>query len=235
MLFNNYGTVDLQSGTLLCNDSFLNNGTVSLRAGATAQLAGGGSASGTFTAAATALVEWTAGTFTLNSGAQLNDAGIYQINGATLTCNPDVVVQNLEVLAGALGGSSTVTVSNVMNWTGGTMSGSGRTVIAPGATLNINSPSVVFLANRTLEIGGTAIWTDAGSLTLTAAVITNRAGRCSRRKTPVPLPRLLRAAAASTTPVLFANCPARGRPPLAAGSLEQLRHGGPPVRHAALQ
>ena len=49
-------------------------------------------------------------------------------------------------------------------------------VIAPGATLNINSPSGVFLANRTLEIGGTAIWTDAGSLTLTATVITNRAG-----------------------------------------------------------
>ena len=174
--FNNYGTVDLQSGTLLCNDSFLNNGTVSLAAGATAQLAGGGSASGTFTATATALVEWTAGTFTLNSGAQLNDAGIYQINGATLTCNPDVVVQNLDALAGTLGGTSTVTVSNVMNWTGGTMSGSGRTVIAPGATLNINSPSGVFLANRTLEIGGTAIWTDAGSLTLTATVITNRAG-----------------------------------------------------------
>jgi hypothetical protein len=56
------------------------------------------------------------------------------------------------------------------------MSGSGRTVIAPGAILNINGPSSVFLANRTLEIGGTALWTNAGSITFTAAVITNRAG-----------------------------------------------------------
>jgi hypothetical protein len=174
--FNNYGLADLQSGTLLCNDSFLNSGAVSVAPGATAQLAGGGSASGTFTATALALVEWTAGTFTLNSGAQLNDAGLYRINGATLTCNPDVVVQNLDVLAGTLGGNSTVTISNVMNWTGGSMNGSGGTVIAPGATLNINSPSGVFLADRTLEIGGTALWTDAGSITLTDALITNCVG-----------------------------------------------------------
>jgi len=174
--FNNYGTMDLQSGTLLCDDSFLNNGTVSLAAGATAELAAGGSSSGTFTATATALVEWTAGTFTLNPGAQLNDAGFYRINGATLICTPDLEVQNIDVLAGTLGGASTLTVSNVMNWTGGTMSGSGATVIAPGATLNINGSSGVFLANRTLEIGGTAIWTNAEIITLTAALITNCAG-----------------------------------------------------------
>jgi hypothetical protein len=173
---NSYGTVDLQTGTVVCNGSFLNNGVLSLGPGTTCRLTAGGSASGAFTAPPTALVEWTAGTFTLNSGAQLNDAGRYRINGATLTCNPDVVVQNLDVLAGTFGGNSTVTVSNVMNWTGGTMSGAGRTTIPAGATLNISSPSGVFLANRSLEIGGTALWTNAGGITMTAAVITNRAG-----------------------------------------------------------
>jgi hypothetical protein len=173
----NYGLVDLQSGTLLCDDILLNNGTVSLAAGTTNRLAAGGSATGVFTASATALVEWVAGTFTLNSGAQLNDAGIYRINGATLTFNPDVVVQNLDVFVGTLSGASTVTVSNVMNWSDeGTMSGSGRTLIAPGATLNLTNSGTMLLTSRTLENGGTVLWENASTLGVSGAVITNRAG-----------------------------------------------------------
>ncbi len=78
MPLNNYGTMDLQSGTLLCNASFLNSGSVTLSAGATNRLAAGGSATGTFNAAATALVEWAAGgptTFTLNTGRNSTAAG----------------------------------------------------------------------------------------------------------------------------------------------------------------
>ena len=175
--FNNYGTVDIQTGTLLCIDSFLNNGAVTLSAGATNQLTGGGSANGSFTASATALVDWTGGTFTLNPGAQLNGAGLYRINGATLTCNQDIVVANLGLLNGTLGGSGAVTVNSVVNWTTGTMNGTGRTIIAPGATLNINNPGSVSLSSRSLENGGTALWTGAGSITLgSGAVITNRSG-----------------------------------------------------------
>jgi len=67
-----------------------------------------------------------------------------------------------------------VTVNNVMNWTSGTMSGSGRTRIAPGATLNVNNSGVLML-QRTLENGGTTLWTGA-NITMDSAVITNRAG-----------------------------------------------------------
>lgn len=62
-----------------------------------------------------------------------------------------------------------------MNWTDGTMSGSGRTLISPGSTLNVASLSVVILSGRTLENGGTVLWT-SGIIGLSGAVITNRAG-----------------------------------------------------------
>jgi YD repeat-containing protein len=172
--FSNYSTVEIQTGTLLCSSSFLNNDLVSLSAGATHRLAQGGSASGAFMAPATALVEWTGGTFTLNPGAQLNGAGLYRINGATLTCNADPTVANLD-MSGPLNGTGALTASQVMNWTSGTMSGAGRTVIASGATLNVINPSALVLATRTLENGGTILWAGA-NIALGSAVITNRPG-----------------------------------------------------------
>jgi hypothetical protein len=56
------------------------------------------------------------------------------------------------------------------------MSGTGRTVIPPGAALTIANPSFVTINNRTLENGGTTVWTGAGNINLNAAVITNRVG-----------------------------------------------------------
>src|SRR5205823_10155845 len=116
-----------------------NNGTLTLWPGTTNRLAGGGSATGAFTTPTTALVEWVAAgasAFILNAGAALNGAGLYQLNDLTLTVNGNLAVQNFNLVGGsaALNGSATVTVSNVLNWTAGTMSGSGRTIIAPGAT-----------------------------------------------------------------------------------------------------
>jgi hypothetical protein len=64
-----------------------------------------------------------------------------------------------------------------MNWTGGDMTGSGRTIIAAGTTLTIANPNQVLLSTRTLENGGTVLWTGVGNLPLlSGAVITNRAG-----------------------------------------------------------
>ena len=172
---NNYGTVDLKSGTLLCNDSFLNNGTVSLSAGATAELAAGGSASGTFMAAAAALVNWVGGTFTLNPGAQFNGSGNYRITSGTTTFNTDVPIQNLD-LAGTLNGTGAATVNGLMNWIGDMMSGSGLTVIAPGAALNVTNAGTMLLTSRTLENAGTVLWANLSTLGVSGAVITNRAG-----------------------------------------------------------
>jgi hypothetical protein len=174
--FNNYGSVEIQAGTLLCNGGFTNNGAVNLSAGATNRLAGGGSANGLFSAPATALVEWTSGTFTLNAGAQLNGTGLYRINGGTLTANTSLAADNLDLIGGSLDGSGAVTVNNVMNWPSGTMGGSGRTIVATGAALTVANPSSIVLSARTLENGGTALWTGAGNIALLSGVITNRAG-----------------------------------------------------------
>src|SRR5437016_324000 len=59
---------------------------------------------------------------------------------------------------------------------GGSINGTGRTVILPGATLTIANPGSVLLTRRTLENGGTTLWTGAGALNLNDAVITNRSG-----------------------------------------------------------
>ncbi len=63
---------------------------------------------------------------------------------------------------GALSGTGTLTVSNVMNWTAGGMQGGGRTVIAPGAVLDLANASDVTLYPRTLENGGTVQCTGPG-------------------------------------------------------------------------
>jgi len=182
--FNNYAAVEIETGTLLCNGGFTNQGAVNVAAGATTRLAGGGTATGTFSALAGGVVEWTVGTFTLLPGAQLDGAGRYRIHGApgnvTVNADGNLNVENLDLASGlasssTLGGAGTVKVSSVMNWTEGTMSGTGPTVIAPGATLQVANPSGVTLA-RTLENAGTILWTGAGNISLSTAVITNRAG-----------------------------------------------------------
>jgi hypothetical protein len=176
-LFNNYGTVDLQAGTLLATSTFTNTGTVRLAAGACLVFQLDGFSSGPFNAAATALVEWADGgyTFTFAPGAQLNGIGIYRINSGTLLANTDLSVANFDFVGGALNGPGALMVNNAMNWTLGTMSGSGRTLIGPGADLNLVGASGVTLS-RTLENAGTILWTGAGNLTLNGGIITNRAG-----------------------------------------------------------
>jgi len=175
--FNNSGTVEIQTGTLLYNGSFTNKGAVTLSPNTTNRMTAGGAGDGTFNAAAASQVEWTGGTFTLDAGAQLNGAGVYRINQGTLTANTDIAADHLDLIAGTLNGGGRLTINSTMNWPGGTMSGSGRTLISAGATLNAAIPSVVLLNGRTLENSGTVLWTGTGSIGMTSsAVITNRAG-----------------------------------------------------------
>ena len=177
MSFNNSGSVEIQSGALVINGGFTNRGAVNLSPGTTIRLAAGGVSDGTLAAAATAVVEWTGGTFTLNPGTPLNGAGVYRLNGGNVMVAADLTVENLALLSlsSTLGGPGTITIASGMNWTAGTISGTGQMIIAPGATLNAAFPSQVNLA-RTLENGGTVNWTGAGTFGLSGAVITNRAG-----------------------------------------------------------
>lgn len=187
--FNNYGTVDVESGALLCNSAFVNNGLLTLAAGATNLIALGGSSSGgIFNAPAGSLVEWdgvNSAVFTLTNGVQLNGTGLYRINGnAIVTCNTNIQVQNFDILSGGtLGGNSTLTVSNEMNCVSGSMSGSGRTVIASGATLNLGT---VTLTGWTLENDGTTYWNGANQVELSSSIITNAPGALFQAQTSEP-------------------------------------------------
>jgi hypothetical protein len=175
--FNNYGTNEVQTGTLLCNTTFNNDNWVDVAAGATNRLAGGGAASGTFDVASGGLVDISAANYNLGAGAQLIGAGLHRISGGTLSVNGSAVAENLAFSSGTLNGSGTLTISNVMTWTAGLMSGAGRTVIAEGGTLNVSNPGTITLSVRALENAGTVNWNGSGLFnTDTGAVITNRVG-----------------------------------------------------------
>jgi hypothetical protein len=194
--FNNYNVAQLQGGTLQLSSGGLNSGSIAVPAGAALELGGVFSSTPGSSIAG-------AGQFTVNGGTA-NLAGLVNVTGTNTfsngianftgnyfcTNNPLIIsggtanfdgtglvtppVVNLS--GGALGGAQTVTVENVMNWTGGSMIGSGRTVIPPGTTLYVGGPTFLPLTSRTLDNGGTAIWTGAGNIFLMDAVITNRPG-----------------------------------------------------------
>jgi len=174
--FNNYGTLDLESGTVTYGDVLTNGGNITLAAGATLQLAAAGSATGPFNAAAGSLVAWSGGAFDLNPGAELDGDGDYRVSGGNLVINTNLSVSNFD-LETTITGTGSLTVNQTMNWGNGIMSGSGQTVIAPGAILNLTNSSLIQLSGWRLENGGTILWNGAGALGLSlGGVITNRLG-----------------------------------------------------------
>jgi hypothetical protein len=180
--FNNYGVVEIETGTL--------------------NLAGGGTHTASSSMTGAGHITFSGGTVNLAglinvsgsntfSGGTANLTGNYICTNNTLTISGNGVTANFSgtgevspaVLhlkdSATLSGTSVVTVRTAMNWTEGSMTGSGRTIIFPGAMGAINSPfGIEFsLMGRTLENGGTLVWSGAGSLGLfSGAVITNRPG-----------------------------------------------------------
>jgi len=190
--FNNYGTAQLQGGTLDLFGGGTNAGTILVT---TLNLAGGAFGAGPGSViSGDGSLQVSGGNSTLAGminlpGPPLFSSGSVNITG-DYTCTNDLTITGgsvsfngtrtvapptLTLTSGALDGAQTVTVGNLMNWTGGTMSGTGRTVIPADATLNLGGPNALTLATRTLENGGTANWTGLGIL-VDGGVITNRAG-----------------------------------------------------------
>jgi hypothetical protein len=179
--FNNYGAVEIQSGTLNLAGGATQSASSSITgaghltfSGGTATLAGLVNVSGSNlfsggTANLTGNYICTNNTLTLSVSGTANFSGTGEVSPAILDLRDSAT----------LGGTNNVTVGSVLNWTGGNMSGSGRTIIAPGALATVSSPfGIEFsLSGRTLENGGTLVWSGVGSLGLfSGAVITNRPG-----------------------------------------------------------
>ena len=197
--FNNYAAVEIQNGMLALRGGGRNEGAMEFQSGTTLNLAGS-----TFNSSAASSISGP-GNFVIGSSGTHNLAGLVNLggthtfSGATANLVGNYICTNNAIIitggtanfsgtglimpatvslrsGSTLAGSSLVTVLNDFIWAGGTMSGRGRTVIAPGATLDMNTSAVHFLSGgRTLENGGTILWS-AGFLTMGGATITNRAG-----------------------------------------------------------
>ncbi len=199
ILFDNYGAINLTGGSgLYLGGGGTNSGPITVPAGAMINFGGGvfnagaGSSitgvgslqvsAGTANLAGTVNVSGTNsfsnGTANLTGNYTCVGNTLLDISGGTVNFNGSGTVSPNQVnLNGALGGANTVTVGSVMNWTGGSMNGSGRTIIRPGATLNIaafTGYGGVYLYDRTLENAGTVVW-GGGNLGM-SGVITNDAG-----------------------------------------------------------
>ena len=184
--FNNYGTAQIQGGTLVLEGGGASTGAFAVSPGATLSFSGAAftfSAGSTITGAGNLTVGLPTSTMpgTVNvsgtnsfTGAVANLTGNYTctnntllISGAAITFNGtgSVTPAIINLTAGSLGGPQNVTATSAMNWTGGSMAGSGRTIIGSGATLTINNlGNYISIASRTLDNAGTVLWLTGGSL-----------------------------------------------------------------------
>ena len=176
--FNNTGTVTKSAGTGVkeLNFPFHNTGQLSVDSG-TVRLTGGGTSSGSYTAAAGAAVQFGGGTHALSSTSTLGGAGTVEITAGTVTfagtysAPATISVSNsgvfdinsgsavslpaLNLSGGTLGGTANLTVTT-FNWTGGTVHRTGSVDIpATTGTLAITTGGGKYWRQATLNNAGT--------------------------------------------------------------------------------
>jgi hypothetical protein len=86
---------------------------------------------------------------------------------------PLTVAGALEFSAGTIRADDALTVTGVMTWSGGTLTGSGTTYIASGAALNVIGISAKHLDQHILDNAGTTTWTDSHAFLSNGATINN--------------------------------------------------------------
>ncbi|HST56708.1 MAG TPA: DUF6531 domain-containing protein [Solirubrobacteraceae bacterium] len=108
----------------------------------------------------------------------LSSAGTLMIAGGSLeltSASTGSSVASLTVQSGTMLGAGALTVSSVLSWTGGTLSGAGSTVLASGATGTVNPGNLnqVTLDQRTLVNQGTLTWSSGSIVVYDSAEIDN--------------------------------------------------------------
>ncbi len=117
------------------------------------------------------------------TNSQVNVNGAYDLATTSITGGtaafgaPNSVTDVLTFSSGTLGGAGRLTMEGpaASSWTGGTMSGGGTTLVAPGVTLNLTGASVKdFHTSRLWRNEGTVVWGGTGPIrTGTGAVLEN--------------------------------------------------------------
>jgi hypothetical protein len=155
-VFNNSGTVTKTTGAGVVTLGIVFNnlgpaGVVNVNAG-TLTLSGGGSASGMFVLAPNTVLSFT-NDYSLENGASFSGNGTARVSGGTLGVNGTVTAARFEVAAGTLGGGGTLTIGERLEWGGGTMSGTGSTLVSPGATALLDTTTKVLVSRRFVNSG----------------------------------------------------------------------------------
>jgi uncharacterized repeat protein (TIGR01451 family) len=143
---NNGGTVDLQTGTLDV---------------------AGGTNNGTLTLAVSTTFLVNSDNYTFGPSTSVGGPGNVSVTAGTLTIGGAISLPNFLQSGGTVDGSSTLTLSGVADWSGGTMSGAGTTQVSNLGTLTLSNATPKTLDNRTLSnAGGNVNWTGFGTLQL---------------------------------------------------------------------
>ncbi|MDQ5823060.1 MAG: S-layer homology domain-containing protein [Chloroflexota bacterium] len=154
---NDKGTVDVAGGTLRFGGAS--------SASASSKVSNPEGAAGTIwissglkigsTAAASAAVEFAGGAHSFEGENTVTGDGSLRVAGANLSLQEVLSAQNMELAAGTVQGTGTLSINGRLAWTGGEMLGAGVTEIGMSATMNVSGNSSKVLRARTLTNRGT--------------------------------------------------------------------------------
>jgi fibronectin-binding autotransporter adhesin len=150
---NDKGTVDVAGGTL----GFGGASGAGASSGAiwtSSVLKIGNSAAASDPQVASAVVEFAGGAHSFEGENTVTGDGNLKVAGASLSLQGTLSAQNMELAAGTVQGTGTLSIIGRLDWTGGEMLGAGLTEIATGATLNVSGNSSKMLRARTLTNRG---------------------------------------------------------------------------------
>ena len=174
--FDNDGTALVQAGYLRLNSGDgpnASSGTFSVPAaldfsGGTHDLGAASSLSGSGS------VFFTAGQTNVNGAYDLATTGV--TGGVAVFDAADSLTDVLNLSTGVVAGSGRLTLQGPApsSWTGGSMSGTGTTLVPAGVTLNLGGGNVKDIhSGRVLRNEGTAVWTGTGNMRSGNATLEN--------------------------------------------------------------
>ena len=163
------GTLRKSSGSAVASIGFLlnNAGLVQAQSG-TFSFGAGGWSSGAFDAASNAVLNFGGGTHTITNGVSFTatGSGFHRVDAGTLDIATALTMNPLFELTagGVLAGNSNLTITSTLRWRGGIMQGAGRTIIAPGAALDISGSDYHKQLYRALDLRGSGTFSGGGYL-----------------------------------------------------------------------
>jgi hypothetical protein len=107
-------------------------------------------------------IEVTGGELSVTGSVYSANFNVLTISGGTVNFDVAVSTRNLNFFSGMLCGSGDLSIADIFNWAGGTMSGAGTTLIQPGAVLSISGGTLgrALENDSTVNLNGPAFCCD---------------------------------------------------------------------------